>query len=1591
MPVTGLVTTESGGKATFTIVLARAPSDNVIIGLSSSNTKEGTVSPMTVTFTAENYNAPQMVQVTGVDDDAEDGPQVYTVRTSPATSEDTSFFGLDALDPQVTNTDNDTAGVTLMPPSGLVTTESGGEATFTVQLNHAPTADVTIALSTDKPSEGTVSPASLTFTSVNWMAPQTVTVTGVNDDAKDGPQKFAVLTSATSQDPKYNGIEVADEEVTNKDNDTAGMMVVPTTRLLTFESGMMSSFTLALSSPPTADVTVSFESTAMSEGTVSPTSVLFTTTNWMAPQVVSVTGVDDTRVDGDQPYQILASVTQTQDADYRDLMPVKIDVTNVDDDSPGILLEPTEGLKTGEDLTAATFTVALKSKPGDTVTLAVESSRPEEGVATPPTLTFTEENWDAPQTVTVMGVDDKVADGAQTYIVHVRPDGAATKDLDYVAVLEQDAMLSNVDNDSAGVTLRVEPTTLTTTEQGGTATFTIRLNSQPTADVTIGLSTTDATEGTVSPAKVTFTPENYGSEQVVTVRGVNDDVADGNQPYRIITETPMSNDPNYARLDVPNVDVINIDDDSAGFLVESRNKPLVTAENGQTDTFTVRLTSKPRGAVTIAYKSSNEAEGIASPSSLRFTDQNWNAPQTVTVKGQPDSRHDGPQGYRIVFGEIKSDDPDFGTNVDRIRPLDVKCSNIDDDSPSIRLINASGLTTTEKNAGTATFQVALGSEPADSVTIALSSSRTSEGNVSPKSLTFTVQNWASPQMVTVTGVDEKVQDGPQQYFVVFAPSTSNDNDYKNQLPNPSNVTITNLDDDTAGVRVVASPTLATAEPNVTATFTVELTSQPTADVTIPLLSSKTSEGTVSPASLTFTAANWNAPRTVTLTGGDDPSQDGDQPYVISLGPINSQDAKYKVISIPDVKVVNKDNDTAKILVSAISGDTTEANQGTAFFTIALQTKPTAEVTVPLSSKSPKEGTVNPASVTFNTVNWASPQRVTVTGVDDPTQDGDQPYTIDVGAASSQDGNYNLMDPADVAVVNRDNDTAGIIVTKVSNDTSESGGTATFTVVLRTKPSNKAMVALTMMSSNTAEGTLSDSSITFTDQDWASPRTVTITGVEDDGTADRDQPFTVSFGMAMSADGNYMGKQPAALSFTNRDNDTAGVIVKPLTGATSEEGETMSFTVVLQSKPKADVKIPISSSDMTEGTVSTSQLTFTTANWKAAQTVTVTGVNDEAHDNNATYTVFVGTPISTDTDYTELDPPDVSLTNEDDDVAGFVVVQPTTNTSESGATTTFSIRLRSKPSADVTIGLSTSDDTEGTLLNVTKVVLTPDDWSTPHVVTIHGENDDVEDGEQPYTIITDASSSTDADYDNKVVPDISVKNDDNDTAGYTVSLPSGNTNEDGGTATFTVVLKSKPTADVTIPVSSNAPLEGTVSPSSLLFTTANWKVAQTVTVTGVNDDVADGGIDYKVVLGKPSSTDTKYAQKDPPDVDLTNDDNDSAAFNITMPATTTTSESASAAGVTFSVVLSSKPKATVTIPLMSSNEMEGIITEPADGALTFDATNWSKAQTVTVMGVDDVEVDGSKMYSIRVGPPDTTDAGYKVLPAQLVNLENLDDD
>ena len=1231
-PITGLVTTEAAGTATFTIVLNIAPTDDVSIALSSSDTTEGTVSPANLIFTVANWSTAQTVTVTGVEDLIDDGDVPYQIVSAPAVSTDLNFNGEDASDVSVTNIDNDTAGVIVSTISGP-TSEGGTSATFTVVLTSQPTESVTIGLSGVDTTEGTLSTASLIFPPGSWNTAQTVTVTGVDDAVDDGDIIYTILTTATSVDAVYNNILVADVSVTNLDNDVAGFIVSPTSGLVTTEAGGSATFTIRLTSQPTASVTIGLSSSTINEGSVSPASLTFTTVNWSTPQTVTVTGVNDFVIDGNIPYTIVTAQPTGSDALYNSINPADVSVINNDNDVAGFTVSTISG-PTSEVGTTATFTVVLTSQPTASVTIGLSSSNINEGTVLPISLVFTTGNWNVPQTVTVTGVNDFVIDGNTPYTIVTAP--AVSADGNYTGKDAADVAVTNNDNDIAGIT--VAPLSgLTTTEASGTATFTVVLNTQPAASVTINLSSSDTTEGTVAPASLTFTTANWAGPQTVIVTGVDDLNADGNIAYTINTAAATSTDGNYNGLDAANVAVTNTDNDVAAINVSNISGQ--TTEAGGTATFTVVLGSQPTANVTIGLSSSNTNEGTVSPASLVFTNANWNTAQTVTVTGANDFVVDGSVVYTIITAPATSTDGSYSGR----DAADVAVTNTDNDAAGIAVSTISGPTT--EAGGTATFTVVLGSQPTATVTIGMSSNDLTEGTVSTASLVFTAANWNAAQTVTVTGVPDSVVDGNIGYTIVTAQAVSTDALYA--AINPADVAVTNNDDDAAGFTVTPLTGLVTSEAGATATFTIRLTSEPTADVAIAMSSSDTGEGNVSPVSVTFTSVNWSAPQTVTVTGANDSIVDGTIAYTIITAPANTTDSVYNGLNPADVAVTNTDNDVAEFTVTPTAGLTTTELGGTATFTVVLTSQPSADVTISLSSSDTTEGMVAPASLTFTAANWNVAQTVTITGVDDLVDDGNIAYTIATALAVSADINYSGKDPANVSVTNTDNDTAGITVTPVSGlNTSEAGGTATFTVVLTSEPT--ANVTIGLSSLDTTEGTVSSASVIFTTTNWNAAQTVTVTGVND-FIVDGPIAYTIDTAAATSTDPVYSGMNPANVSLTNTDNDIAGNTVNRTSGlVTTEAGVTDTFTVVLNTQPLNSVTIGLSSSNTIEVTVSPPSLTFTTTNWNAAQTVTVTGVRDDKDDGDQPFNIVTANTTSLDPLYNDKVVQDVTGTNQNID-------------------------------------------------------------------------------------------------------------------------------------------------------------------------------------------------------------------------------------------------------------------------------------------------------------------------------------------------------
>jgi hypothetical protein len=623
---------------------------------------------------------------------------------------------------------------------------------------------------------------------------------------------------------------------------------------------------------------------------------------------------------------------------------------------------------------------------------------------------------------------------------------------------------------------------------------------------------------------------------------------------------------------------------------------------------------------------------------------------------------------------------------------------------------------------------------------------------------------------------------------------------------------------------------------------------------------------------TFTIAAGQSSATITIVPVDDQIDDDGETVRLSL----SSGSGYTLGATTVATQTIADNDTRGVTISESGGSTDVVEGGiTDTYTIRLDTIPTATVTVSFNTGSQLD-TIT--SLAFQADSSAlNPQTVTVTATDDTVVEGDHSQII---SHSASGGGYDGASIASVTAGITDNDIAYTLAADQVNVTEGNTGTTPISFTLtRTGDITR---------SSTIDFSLGGTATNGVDYNNVAPAGPTIVfgagvtqiqitlDVLGDFIDELNETVSVSLSNATGANATGTGTisgSPAGTTIL--DDDSAGVSLTPTSLTISEPNTTGVFTITLTSQPTATVTIGLTSTDTTECTVPASA-SLDSSNWATGAPVTVTAVDDVVSDGPQPCTVQTGLTSSADPVYNNtFDPADVVVTVNDDDVPGFTIT-PTggLTTTETGGAATFTVRLNTEPTAGVTLTLTSGDTTEGTV-SPASVSFTTLDWDSPQTVTVTGVNDDVDDGDQPYSIITNNPTSSDPNYNGAGAnpADVNVTNLDDDTAGFIISAISGDTSEDGLTATFTIRLASQPTATVTVPISSTDTTEGTVSPASLNFTTLDWNVPQTVTVTGVDDPDLDGDINYSVQMGPTASSDPLYDNQTPGPVAVVNLDND----------------------------------------------------------------------------------------------------------------------
>jgi len=656
------------------------------------------------------------------------------------------------------------------------------------------------------------------------------------------------------------------------------------------------------------------------------------------------------------------------------------------------------------------------------------------------------------------GTRDQTGEVIGPYIVETNPFPGARETIDTLLVPNfKDSFVSKLSFE--GVIVTPFGGTLDITEGGVTDFIALELTTRPTAPVTIVLSPDN--ESTIAPNTVTFTPENFDRPQTVQVIAVNDGDVEGAHQSNISFQT-FSADPSYNQIFIPPV-TANVTDNDTRVFVDENEQPdgtrgLVVSENGDTNTYTIRLAQQPAPNTTVQVVSSPDSQLTVggngnplanAPFTLTFSPTDprtlWSTPQTVTVSAVDDLVQEGNHTGQLQLAVTSQDGQFNNTNAILVNdtPLtqqenqrsSLTATILDNDQPDIFVNVPSGeLITSEDRTG---FQLSarLGSIPTSDVVLPIIISDPTEGNAVPASLTFTPENATQLQVVDILGVPDDIIDGNQPYVVTVAPAQSADPNYSGLELEENEFNVLNLDIDTFGVNVTPVTGLRTSEDGTTQTFDVVLSSSeaPLADVQIDFSTSNPEEGLISTdgqnfaadASLVFNAQNFNVRQTITIQGVPDGIVDGNQPYTILSTPTTSTDERFNNVPVQNVAVINEDIDSIGLNFVPTTGETTVSEDGASIeYSVSLQSSPSSDVVITVQPD--VQSLVTPTVLTFNSTNYNEVQTVTITGFDDRIVEGTHSSTINFSVESGDTDYGNLtLDPVTVTVLDNDTSRPGL--------------------------------------------------------------------------------------------------------------------------------------------------------------------------------------------------------------------------------------------------------------------------------------------------------------------------------------------------------------------------------------------------------------------------------------------------------------------------------------------------------------------------------------------------------------------------------------
>ncbi len=841
-------------------------------------------------------------------------------------------------------------------------------------------------------------------------------------------------------------------------------------------------------------------------------------------------------------------------------------------------------------------------------------------------------------TATVRAKDDPIDDDSETVVL------AASR-----AAVEFARRTIAIDDDETGSTrvdLSVNPAQVREDAGAPTVRVTASLNADARAQdtevtVTVGASGDSAAEGTdyavVSDLTLTIDAGETGAETTFSLVPTNNAAVDG---ARTITVGGSA-----SGFAVRSADLTVNDDDVASTKVTLTLDPLEVSESAGSRA--VRVTGTLDGGVRATATVVVVTVGSGADPALEGTDYADVPELELTIAA---NRTDGAVTFTL---RPTNDQTAEGTetisvsgDVAGLTVTPTELALADNDSPSTRLdLSLNPSTVSEAAVPTdvvVTGSLNAGARTSDTVvtvTVGASTDSATEGldypNVSALQITVPANETTGRTTFTLSPENDAIAEGAETISVTGQVS--------GLTVEPATLTLSDNDTASRVVMLSVEPESVSEDTPENVTVTASLNAGARAEdtgvrLTVGAASDTAVPGTdyvrVSERTLTILAGETSGTAAFRLEPVNNESTDGTR----TLSLIGSTTvAELRIEPATGAKVALRNDDNPAVRVSPERLTVVEA--ASEVYRVALQTRPTADVTVTIGGVS-GDLSLDKTSLVFTQADWRDPQQVEVMAADDDDSRQDPDVTLTHRASGAAE--YRGL-RSDLVVSIRENDPS--LVFSGSALTVREGQTATYTVALATVPTADVTVQVTGVSGDLS---LDKTRLVFRPGDWDDAQTITVEAAEDDDTS-TDPAVTLTH---QASGGGYDGIS-GTVRVTITENDGGGtsgggsgggggggggggsanrppVVTEPIGAQVLElEGSVrIDATEHFRDPERRTMTFAAESGDLTVATVEVDGSVLTLRGVGHGVTaVTVTATDDRRLQATQTFAVSVGTQVS----------------------------------------------------------------------------------------------------------------------------------------------------------------------------------------------------------------------------------------------------------------------------------------------------------------------------------------------------------------------------